>query len=601
MSGYDIHSISEDTKAVSELTKTLVDLYKFGRSVLQKKNIKKFNNETGKDLYKKIRTVEYVKTIWQYEKEINLREFYYPSKVLVRGTNQRIEPKVVSDISQKYNIVIEGTAGQGKSILLRYLASNELRTGNKIPVFVELRKIEKTHTLIKAIENRLIGLGFIIDDEILDSFLRSGKILLLLDGFDELPKDQVRTTINQIESLLDFYESTQVVITSRPQNDIQSSEYFRVVKISELTGHDRLPFLQKICDPREQANVINDAIIDSKSEIKNLLKTPLLLTLLTIVFNAEQTIPSNFSDFYDKLFQILYTRHDASKPGFKRNKRANLSEEKLELAFSTFCFLLRKEDKTSTTRSEALDLSVKASEISGIIFNADDFLEDITKITCLLIEEGMQYHFIHKSVQEFFCARFIKRLPEEAAIKFYQRARSDYSFWSQELIFLKSIDSYRALKNFYIPEIEYYLEKYDSDLGRKEFAERFTTNLEIGKTFSSYAWFDNEAVDSIYENDFKNMLTRVFSENLKDIIVDENIYGQAIIIDKENKEREKSFKLTFIDEGIEIGLNQALDIIGKWAELEKEIKRYFGKIRSDLEKYKKETKRQESLGGLIDF
>jgi hypothetical protein len=79
-------------------------------------------------------------------------------------------------------------------------------------------------------------------------------------------------------------------------------------------------------------------------------------------------------------------------------------------------------------------------------------IEDIVKITCLVLEEGEECKFIHKSVQEYYSACFIKGQPDESVKRFYDHSLSKWTSWSQELDFLSMIDKYRFLKWFFIPE-----------------------------------------------------------------------------------------------------------------------------------------------------
>ena len=96
--------------------------------------------EIGKRIYATIN----VKTLWNVEKEVSLFEFYYPSRVLLPGSPSAYAPRLASELCVGSNLVIEGTAGQGKSIFLRYLYGRQafaLDTSKVLPVFIELRRV----------------------------------------------------------------------------------------------------------------------------------------------------------------------------------------------------------------------------------------------------------------------------------------------------------------------------------------------------------------------------------------------------------------------------------------------------------------------------
>lgn len=76
------------------------------------------------------------------------------------------------------------------------------------------------------------------------------------------------------------------------------------------------------------------------------------------------------------------------------------------------------------------------------------FLDDIVKITCLIVKDGEEYRFIHKSVQEYYAASYIKQKPELIARKLYPMLflPEQSQRYAQELSFLAEIDAYRFQK-----------------------------------------------------------------------------------------------------------------------------------------------------------
>ncbi len=56
---------------------------------------------------------------------------------------------------------------------------------------------------------------------------------------------------------------------------------------------------------------------------------------------------------------------------------------------------------------------------SNVNAEANDFINDISDVTCLIINEGDEWCFIHKSIQEYFTASYIRKVPESSAKKIY--------------------------------------------------------------------------------------------------------------------------------------------------------------------------------------
>jgi hypothetical protein len=95
----------------------------------------------------------------------------------------------------------------------------------------------------------------------------------------------------------------------------------------------------------------------------------------------------------------------------------------------------------------------KAMSSVDIKEDIDAYIKDIKNITCLLLEESGQYRFIHRTVQDYYAASFLKNLPELSAIKFYQTCLDESKIvpWRQCLHFLADIDKYRHTKYYLIP------------------------------------------------------------------------------------------------------------------------------------------------------
>jgi NACHT domain len=449
--------------SIVALKKLLEGLYNAAAGQLKTKLKHIQNDADQRKIFKAISCVGKVKTMWSMDKEVKLLPIYYPSRVIVNESAKEVSR--VNDIDPTNSFVIRGTVGQGKSIFLRYLCLEELKLAQRVPVFVELRRFERTKTFRQFLEERLTVMGMDSDHEAFEYFAKSGKLLLLLDGFDELELDAVSGVISEIESLVQQYSGLQVVVTTRPDSGIDKSPLFRVYQLAPLTPNDHAPFLHQIITGNTQVTEILTAIRKSSAGIQTLLTTPLLLTLLVIVYNATQAIPPSLSAFYDELFRTLAIRHDSNKPGFRRPRATKLSDWDIRRLFEAFCYGARQKNLLLLSHSIFEALLTTASKHTGIIASPDDFAKDITKVTCLMQKEGFQYEFIHKSVAEFHAAYFIQRSTDDGAQKFYSLLIDrKWMAWKQELIFLSELDRHRYLKYFYIPSIKRAMSHYGVDV-----------------------------------------------------------------------------------------------------------------------------------------
>lgn len=433
------------------------------------------------DSYRKAALVENVKTVWQIDKPVNLHNFYYPSKLILDGKPHTFTS--LNDFPPEMKCVIQGTAGQGKSIFLRYLSGREIRSGDSIPLFIELRKISDKKSLEQLIIDSILDIGIDVDIDStgLDLILSTKKISLLFDAFDEIPEVHLKDTITFIERVCYKHHHLRVVISSRPDSTIQKSGQFNVYKLAPIGPSDFRPMLEKFFVEELQTveNIIS-SIHKSTSKITSLITTPLLLTLLTITYKGYNKIPESPHEFYEGLFPLLAHRHDATKPGFVRKYLSGLNENQLEKLFHAYCFCCMITQKVSLTRLEAIEQTGRAIQVSEIHpISESSFISDCVKNTCLIIEEGSDFHFIHKSIREYHAARFIREADIELKRKFYFAAVSDYVKYREEIKYLKEIDIYCFDEFFLIPTLKNILNYFKWDGQNIDLTYRFGHDCTI--------------------------------------------------------------------------------------------------------------------------
>lgn len=435
-------------KAVTPL---LIELAK-GASGVVKTALKKWTdtNYTTK-LASKLAVTDRIKTLWCPDKETSLLNIYFPSAVESASEHRRVVGSLKEFPSG--NIVIEGIVGHGKSIFLRYLCLQELAgkgTGT-LPLFLELRTLTKFKGLQEKLLEAMDKLDIDNSTEVFDYLAKSGKLTVLLDGFDELEESLTLDTINYLEFLMEKYPSLRIVVTSRPSNEIQKSRHMRVVRLCGLLKRDFPGFLQKLGLTAEKNFDIINAINGSPENISSVITTPLMLTLLVLVYESEREIPTELSEFFERLFSTMFTRHDRLKAGFSRKHYSGLSESRLQKMFEAFCFLcLKNRNGRTLNHSQFSNNFEKAKSVTKETDCSEaNFKMDIVKVSCLMLEEGFDsINFLHKSIPEFFAASFIKNLTEEAAKKFYSKAVTQDEVWGASLSFLQKIDSYRYEKYY---------------------------------------------------------------------------------------------------------------------------------------------------------
>lgn len=415
-------------------------------------------------IQRKVSSIESLKTFWSADKLVNLTDFYYPSKIELDETKKHCQ--LISDLPDG-NLIIEGIVGQGKSIFLRHLATSEIRSNqaNNFPIFIEFRTLSKKIDLELAIKNYLEEVnidGF--DDETFSYVMNSGKFILFLDAFDEIEEDLTKDAFLQIERYAELYENLRILITSRPSAEIQKSSKFKTIKLAALSETDYTPFLMKLGLSAIFTAEIKNSIKNSPSKVSQLIRTPLMLTLVVRAYRSVNEIPENLPDFFEVLFKCVFSGHDKAKPYIKRTLATKLSEKKLQELFEAFCFICIRDKITRSLSTAQFDtcFGLAQKKIDNGECESCDFREDMHKVACLILPDGFEnWVFLHKSVMEYYAASFIKSSSENFAIKFYNYALRDAAPWMEVLTFLKYIDEYRFNKHYLLIELDAAIEDFN--------------------------------------------------------------------------------------------------------------------------------------------
>ncbi len=332
---------------------------------------------------------------------------------------------------------------------------NEYLKNDRIPVFIELRKININEGVMVAIKD-MMGLWITsLTDQLFDWTLNSGKIILFLDGFDEVEEESKAKFVKDLEWISQKYPRTQVVVTSRPDNPIQVSNYFKVFEIQQYDQQDQNGLIRILVEENESFESVTQALKSSSLEVSQLLTTPLMVTLFVMTYRAKLIIPESISMFYKELFSVLIYKHDRTKPGYQREFKSTLNETTLQEWFEGFCFICKSKGLlVFQNRQSLLDCIKESIQKKFNNENPSSILHDINKNLCLIIRDGNSYNFIHRSIQEFFCACFIKNRPEDISKKIYDKILKNNEAFVAEILFLEEIDPYRFYKFFLIPLLE---------------------------------------------------------------------------------------------------------------------------------------------------
>ncbi|HAX74858.1 MAG TPA: hypothetical protein DCY88_03250 [Cyanobacteria bacterium UBA11372] len=286
---------------------------------------------------------------------VNLEDIYVEVKILEQpiprkwlelsdwlSNSEKRLPERVSALEAvaKYNkLILLGKPGSGKTTFLQYLARacqrGELQD-SLVPIFMRLKDFgEDTSNGISLLEYisqelEICGIGA----KEVEKLLESGRMLILLDGLDEVRQKDRDALGQEIRAFSQRYYKNKYAIATRTAACNYQLENFVEVEIADFNTQQIAVFAKKwfVTVPKnnQQEGIAKASAFIEKLNlegdlIRELAATPLLLHLLCLAFDAKVKFPRQRSKIYREALDIMLCRWDAVR-GIQRDETApNLS------------------------------------------------------------------------------------------------------------------------------------------------------------------------------------------------------------------------------------------------------------------------------------
>lgn len=424
-------------------------------------------------LYSQTDKYYFTNTFLHRSEKVKFKDIYYPIKASYKA--------LISDFnnlddlfSEYHNITIVGSAGSGKTTLIKHIFLQTIFDKKRIPILIELRNLNDYNgDFEKLITEKVLKSKIKPSDSIFKRTLESGKFFFLLDGYDEIFSEKKQEINRQIELFVDSYSKNNFLITTRPGSGIESFPRFHDFKVCSLDDEDVIGFIDKIVEEGERKERIKQIVLDPKNKnYYEFLRNPLLLSMFIMAFENHPEIPKRKSAFYRNVFDTLYSRHDGiTKNSFPREKITKLQRDDFEEILSVFSYLSLIEGKYSFTTEYLTDTLDKVKDSTDFEFITEDLIYDLRTSISILILDGFEYFFPHRSMQEYFTAFFINELPTDKKHKAYknlsnvlEESSTDYSFNFWSLCY--EMDKTVFLSNFLVPQLKKIHRQIEGKKGR---------------------------------------------------------------------------------------------------------------------------------------
>jgi len=360
-------------------------------------------------------------------------------------------------------ITLIGPPGAGKSTFSLWLQRLKLSTEKgDLAILVKLRELLQRPTL-PAFSQIVRDAGGThlqeqIDSNAITRWTQEQRLLLILDGFDEVPLDRRDETLFWIRDLATVEQDAGVVLTSRPLTTAHLDELewtpwtiasFDENRVAEYISrwYEHAPLLledQRRVDAKGLAHQwLGDATLAP------LAGSPLMLATLLMVHHLDGALPRGRSRVYERYIDGMLGLWD-SRWGIISVVTLDTNSKKTLLTHLALHFHLSNSEQMGDSDLEAALQTAPSALLGG--YTLPTVLDHLRERSGLLVGPGT-WSFVHKSVGEFLVASAIRdghRVDKSGArldrLRLFKERYDDR--WNAVLFFWAGLASPSDLQSF---------------------------------------------------------------------------------------------------------------------------------------------------------
>ncbi|BAY44328.1 peptidase C14 caspase catalytic subunit p20 [Scytonema sp. HK-05] len=360
----------------------------------------------------------------------------------VRSINEGKTPYPVLEGIRKYaknHVLLVGKPGSGKSTALRRLLWEEagnlerMENGEEglslgvIPVLVELRSWQEGSSVVELIKGAFLKNELQLDEEKIRKLLIERKLLLLLDGLNELPSDDSRRLVTIFRN---SFPNTPMIFTTRDLAVGGDLGIENKLEMLPLTLQQMRQFVQAYL-PEQGEQMLRQ--LDDR--LRELGETPLILRMFCEVFGTEKQIPKNRG----KLFRTFDKRLDELKNRDSLSVTENLLQWKPEL-LGHLAFTMMEGEKSpdirliiSQTKAEKILEALLKNRVTSPAEKAKKWLQDLLKNYFIQQVDKKQLQFPHQLFQEYYAAEYLLELLPKLSDEKFKKDYLNLLKWTESI------------------------------------------------------------------------------------------------------------------------------------------------------------------------
>jgi hypothetical protein len=347
------------------------------------------------------------------------------------------------DILDKWEntLFIVGAPGFGKTSFCRWQALQDaekftLGKSNILPIYFPLHQL--SGRTIDTFENtflKTLGKSALIPAGKTDA---PPRVRLYLDGLDEVASSERRKeVIDLAKEGSKKYPNYQIVITSRDYIYDNWLDWIPKVYLSEFTDPEVEEFINRWFGQNTEINKTFSTQLEKQPALYNLLRTPLLATLIVMVFQQTGRLPENKTRLYEIFTDLLSGGWDIAKSINRGSKYGQRIKIIILCALAGNLHARRHREFGDAELKTAIE-----SSLLGLALKDWESLRDELVGDGLIGRSGGIFYFSHLSFQEFLAAKAFMGSPHptriQSALKVYLHGDD---WWKEVLKFYVSLSS----------------------------------------------------------------------------------------------------------------------------------------------------------------
>lgn len=321
-------------------------------------------------------------------------------------------------VQKHKRLLVLGHPGSGKTTFLKYLA---LAYTGFVPVPEHLKPLLPIYIPLREanrVNNPTPGAAWLRDLALscasdftekplskawLDKQLENGRCAVLLDGIDEIPGELSGAVIQSVTAFAAKYRSNVIVTTCRVGAFDRPIPGFSVCEVDEFNEDDIFAFVSHWFGGRQSKATQLLEHVAASTSARDLCRTPLLLTLLCIMYDYGGTIPRNRAELYENCIDALMFRWDASRAIERHSSTKGISAQRKKMMLSKIARGTFDSNVLLMKRGDLLkrfDAEIRLLSLRGV--TSDVLLKDFEAHSGLLVERAVGvYGFSHLTFHEF--------------------------------------------------------------------------------------------------------------------------------------------------------------------------------------------------------